>query len=79
MPVSLKRRQHLRAIAHQRQTQHPEYGHHAPSMSERDSSASDGEGSDTDCDVSDNEFDVLEVEELESESDNDLHGHSKRV
>jgi len=48
-------------------------------MSERDSSASNGMGSDTDCDVSDNEFDVLKVEELESASDNDLHGHCKRV
>lgn len=76
MPVSLKRRQHLRAIAHQRQIGYSKYGHHASSMSEGDSC--DGEGSDTDCDVSDNESDVLEIEE-ESESDNDLSGHRKRV
>ena len=77
MPVSLKRRQHLRAIAHQRQTEHSKYGRYATSMSEEDSC--DGEGSDTDCDVSDNEFDVLEVEEVESESDKDLSGNRKRV
>jgi len=32
-----------------------------------------------DCDVSDNESDVLEVEEVESESDKDLSGNRKRV
>ena len=78
MPVSLKRRQHLRAIAHQRQIGYSKYGHHATTSSMSEGDSCNGEGSDTDCDVSDNESDVLEIEE-ESESENDLSGHRKRV
>ena len=77
MPVALKRRQHLRVIANQRQIGYSKYGYHAASKGEGDSC--DGEGSATDCNVSDNESDVLEIEEVESESDNDLSSHRKRV
>jgi len=46
-------------------------------MSEGDSC--DGEGSDTDCYVSDNESDLFGLEEAESERENDLSGHKKKV
>ncbi|PUU74409.1 hypothetical protein B9Z19DRAFT_1133334 [Tuber borchii] len=77
MPVSLKRRQHLRAIAQQRLKEFHENDPQTTGISEEDSC--DREGSDTDCDVSDNESDPLEETEIESEDENESGSHRKKV
>ncbi|KAG0634243.1 hypothetical protein HOY80DRAFT_1005326 [Tuber brumale] len=77
MPVSLKRLQHLRAIAQQRLKEFHENDPQTIGISEDHSC--DSEGSDTDCDVSDNESDLLEEMEVESKDVNESGSHRKKV